>query len=663
MAKINVLEKQVAELIAAGEVVERPASIVKELVENAVDAGSTAVTVEIQGGGIRFIRVTDNGSGIEREDIANAFLRHATSKVRVSEDLNNITTMGFRGEALASIAAMCRVEVLSRTKEDIAGTLYAISGGEEECLEDAGCPVGTTFSVRDVFFNTPARMKFLKKDSSEGNSVAAVVEKAALSNPAVAFKFIRDGAVKLQTPGDGQLISAVRCIFGREFAENTIPVHYTNDGITVDGFICKPSAARGSRSFQNFFINARFVRSKTCMAALEEAYRNSLMVGKYPTCVLNLTIPPHTVDVNVHPAKIEVRFADEKSIFNLVYYGCKTALGASRLQPEIKASDVKYNPFEAHTDKTAPVQQRLSVGAYKSMLAEQMEQEKKSGKPPVIEYSYRPVPQAPPVKPIASVQTSAAPYPTDRDAPEFVPLKSDGFSEQYDARRTEIVEISPVRLVYESELPPQTPNTTPAVSIEPVQPKSIYENAVFIGELFDTYLVLQNGDDMLLVDKHAAHERILYNRLIAGGIAEDKQLLITPVSVRLSPDEHAVILENEELLSKTGLTVEDFGDSFVVIREIAPVLSDCDLPEIVLEFANKLLSANSRLLPQQLENLYHTIACKAAIKAHDKTSTPSLEQLIVLLKEDGDADHCPHGRPIAIKMTQYEIAKKFGRLG
>ena len=317
VAKINVLEKQVAELIAAGEVVERPASIVKELLENAVDAGASSVTVEIRRGGISYIRVTDNGSGIEREDVAKAFLRHATSKVRERDDLGQITTMGFRGEALASIAAMCRVELLTRAAEEEVGTLYTISGGEEESLEDAGCPVGTTITIRDVFFNTPARMKFLKKDVSEGNSVAAAVEKAALGYPGVGFKLIRDGQVRFQTPGDGHLLSAVRCVFGKEFSENLLPVHYESKGCMVDGVICKPTSARNSRSMQNFFINTRFVRSKTCMAALEESYRNALMTGKYPSCVLNLTIPPQTVDVNVHPAKIEVRFADEKKYLSI----------------------------------------------------------------------------------------------------------------------------------------------------------------------------------------------------------------------------------------------------------------------------------------------------------------------------------------------------------
>lgn len=651
MAKINLLDKQVAELIAAGEVVERPASIVKELVENAADAGATSIIVEIQGGGIRLIRVTDNGSGIERADVANAFLRHATSKVRVSEDLSHITTMGFRGEALASIAAMCRVELLTRTREEVAGTFYSIAGGEEERLEDAGCPVGTTITVRDVFYNTPARMKFLKKDVSEGNSVAAVVEKAALANAGVAFKFIRDGAVKLQTPGDGQLISAVRCILGREFAEGSIPVRYQQGQLVLEGCICKPFIARGSRTMQNFFINNRFVRSKTCMAALEEAYKNMLMIGKFPSCVLNVTIPPYEVDVNVHPAKIEVRFANEKSIFDLVYYGCKTALGASSLQPEIKAEDVRYNPFSVSQSQEIPRQERMSASQYRLVVSELPEKKAEVYSPvsnrtqPLaaerLSFTEKPVPRSvsPTGEPmrVPSLPSSAA----------TAVLESENFlDETYDLRKKPMLDI-------EAE-PEQAPQP---------MPQDPYENARLIGELFDTYLVLQNEDQMILIDKHAAHERLLFNRLTSGGIAGEKQLLLAPVSVKLTPDEHAAILDNLKLLSDAGIAIENFGDGFVVVREVAPVLAKTDLELVVTELAQKLLSYNHHLLPRQLEDLYHTIACKAAIKAHDRTSSLSLKQLVTLLREDGSATHCPHGRPVAIRMSRYEIEKKFGRLG
>lgn len=645
------LDKQVAELIAAGEVVERPASIVKELVENAVDAGATKVTVEIQGGGIRYIRVTDNGTGIAREDVENAFLRHATSKVKTEEDLARIMTMGFRGEALASIAAMCRVELLTRTADEVAGTRYTISGGEPGEVSDAGCPTGTTITVRDVFFNTPARMKFLKKDVSEGNSVAAAVEKAALGNPGVAFKFLRDGVARLQTPGDGQVLSAVRCVLGREFSENAVPVRYEANGLVLDGVISKPSFARGSRGLQNFFINTRFVRSKTCMAALEESYRNALMTGRYPSCVLNLTIPPHAVDVNVHPAKIEVRFANEKSIFDLVYYGCKTALGANRLAPEIKAEDVKYNPFSANLDKAAPAQQRLSVGEYRELLEKQLKAERT---PSVLEYAYRPAPAAP-------VRAGAdLPPPSDCDAPLAVesPPPAVGTPPAL------TFHAAPVTLYFDKEPAPDAAGPShPDIPEEPAAPSDPYENARVIGELFGTYVLLERGDELVLVDKHAAHERLLFNRIVAGGVGEDRQMLLSPVSVKLSPEEHAAVLENAALLERAGIPVEDFGDGFVLVREVAPVLADADIAGIVSECADKLLRGGGKLLPRQLEDFYHTVACRAAIKAHDKTPAPSLAELIEMLRQDGDADHCPHGRPVSVRMRRHEIEKKFGRLG
>lgn len=691
MARINVLDRQVAELIAAGEVVERPASIVKELVENAVDAGATKVTVEIQGGGVRYIRVTDNGSGILREDVKNAFLRHATSKVRVQEDLGNITTMGFRGEALASIAAMCRVEVLTRTVDELEGTRYTIAGGEPGELADAGCPVGTTISVRDVFYNTPARMKFLKKDLSEGNSVAAVVEKEALANPQISFKFIRDGAVRLQTPGGGQLVAAARCVLGREFAEQTIPVSYELEGLALKGLISKPSFARGSRTLQNFFINTRFVRSKTCMAALEEAYRNMLMAGRFPSCVLNLTIPPQTVDVNVHPAKTEVRFANEKSVFDLVYYGCKTALGAHRLAPEIKADELRYNPFAAQTDPQAPKQQRMSAAQYRiqagvpdeqpaRVSAEQYWEQMRASKPAVHGKEDRRALNAPDTvaaPPVQSPQARIRPRraidivfdePDDEGDGQSV-SSANPYADSYAAARPAAIAARALPV-----LAKEPPRDLPAVSAGAELELSAriqtacaaddpYENAALIGELFGTYIVLENNAEMILIDKHAAHERLLYNRLVEEGPGEERQFLLTPVSVRLSPEEHAAVLENAQLLARAGVGIEDFGDGFVVVREAAPVLAGADLAAIVTECAQKLLHANERLTPHVLEELYHTMACRSAIKAHDRTAAPTLRQLVELLRADGDADHCPHGRPVAIRMLRHEIEKKFGRLG
>lgn len=700
MPRINVLDKQVAELIAAGEVVERPASVVKELLENAVDAGATAVTVEIQNGGVSYIRITDNGYGIERADVRNAFLRHATSKVRVSEDLNHIMTMGFRGEALASVAAMAKVEVLTRTQDEDAGTHYAIWGGEEQLLEDAGCPVGTTIMVRDLFYNTPARMKFLKKDASEGNSVGAVVEKVALAYPEVSFRLLRDGVQKLHTPGDGKLLSAVRCALGREFSDNCIEVDYELDGLHLTGVISKPQAARGSRALQNFFINRRFVRSKTCMAALEEAYRGTLMVGRFPSCVLNLAIPAQTVDVNVHPAKIEVRFSDEKGIFGLVHYGCKTALGAADLMPRMTADSRKSTQQQGT--------QRISAQEYRAMTAGEPAAQLAFATPvaPAQTFSQ---PSAPvnivSRETMESPQTamasrSSADFPGERvdalpthgitpprvtarmldiETPEetpdvpAMPLHSPAAAYAVDAaeysdgrglwqpaggapRAEDAVTLPKIEWQLSDDLP-EPPQTAESERHDP------FDGARMIGELFETYIVLQAQDDLILVDKHAAHERLIFNRMINGGLEEERQLLLSPVSVRLSAEEYSAAVEHLALFSDAGLTLEDFGDCFVVIREVVPVLANADLPAIVTEFAQKLLHENKRLVSSQMIDLYHTAACRAAMKANDKTPAPSLEQLLKLLREDADVRHCPHGRPVAVRMSKHEIEKKFGRLG
>lgn len=659
MGRINILEKQVAEMIAAGEVVERPSSIAKELLENAIDAGATAITAEIRGGGIQYLRITDNGYGIDREDVPRAFLRHATSKVRESGDLNHIMTMGFRGEALASIAAMCRVELLTRTAEEMAGTRCLMEGGEQISLEDTGCPVGTTMIVRDVFYNTPARMKFLKKDVTEGNSVQAVTEKAALAEPGIAFRFIRDGITKLQTTGDGEPLSAVRAIFGREFAQKVLPVRYSYGSLSLEGLICYPESARASRSMQNFFINRRFVHSRTCMAAIEEAYKGALMTSKFPACILYLTVPPQAVDVNVHPAKTEVRFASEKDIFSLVYYGCKTALGTVNLAPEIAIPEKRPNPFAASQSPVLPKQQQINEKKHipfdKGTLHVNTQEYHR-----MVSASSDEKPSKPSRR-FLDISTDSGDLvlcsPSVYEEPEQIKNTVSSLAAPSEPFQ-EPIEPEPV-----SELVEQASQTSHTNEIPDCKENNLYDHARILGEIFSTYIILEGKDELIIVDKHAAHERLLFNKLMGQGIGEERQMLLEPVTVHLSAEEYSVAAENLELLEKAGITADDFGNGCILVREIAPVLSGLEIADIVTEFAQKLLHGSQRLISQRMENLFHTIACRAAVKAGDKLEIPSLNELIILMQEDGDVSHCPHGRPVAIRMPRHTLEKKFGRLG
>lgn len=659
MGKINILEKQVAEMIAAGEVVERPSSIAKELLENAIDAGATAITAEIRGGGIQYLRITDNGYGIDREDVPRAFLRHATSKVRESGDLNHIMTMGFRGEALASIAAMCRVELLTRTAEEMAGTRCLMEGGEQISLEDTGCPVGTTMIVRDVFYNTPARMKFLKKDVTEGNSVQAVTEKAALAEPGIAFRFIRDGITKLQTTGDGEPLSAVRAIFGREFAQKVLPVRYSYGSLSLEGLICYPESARASRSMQNFFINRRFVHSRTCMAAIEEAYKGALMTSKFPACILYLTVPPQAVDVNVHPAKTEVRFASEKDIFSLVYYGCKTALGTVNLAPEIAIPEKHPNPFAASQSPVLPKQQQINEKKHipfdKGTLHVNTQEYHR-----MVSASSDEKPSKPSRR-FLDISTDSGDLvlcsPSVYEEPEQIKNTVSSLAAPSEPFQ-EPTEPEPV-----SELVEQASQTSHTNEIPDCKENNLYDHARILGEIFSTYIILEGKDELIIVDKHAAHERLLFNKLMGQGIGEERQMLLEPITVHLSAEEYSVAAENLELLEKAGITADDFGNGCILVREIAPVLSGLEIADIVTEFAQKLLHGSQRLISQRMENLFHTIACRAAVKAGDKLEIPSLNELIILMQEDGDVSHCPHGRPVAIRMPRHTLEKKFGRLG
>lgn len=655
MGKINVLDKHVAELIAAGEVVERPSSVIKELVENSIDAGSSAITVEIKNGGITYIRVTDNGCGIAREDVPVAFLRHATSKVRVQDDLESIGTLGFRGEALASIAAVAQVELITRTQEELAGTRYVIASGDEQSCEDAGCAPGSTIIVRDLFYNTPARMKFLKKDMSEANAVAGVLDKIALSHPEVSLRFLRDSRETLHTPGDGKLKSAVYSVYGKEFAQGLIPVDYELSGVKVWGFVSKPSSARPNRSMQQFYINGRFVKSRTAMVAMEEAFKGSLMVGKVPACVLHLSVSCSAVDVNVHPAKIEVRFINEKPIFDAVYHGVKTALNQGDTPGVIPLKKPVLSPFQ---------QAGLSS-------AEPADQMKFSAASPVSKAVIPPQPTAKQ----ESEPKKQEPMPSRsfavRDA------QSPDFHTDYKVKLPEFPVPRPEPQIIADEPAGNIPDETgpevvqaPASSNEeqPVQlaaertDQPAEKTERLVGEAFGTYIIVQRGEDELVfIDKHAAHERMLYERLRSQGGEAVQQMLLQPVPVTLDKNEYAAVLEATETLSRAGFEIDDFGSGTVLVRSAPLILGGEDVADAVMEIAGYLLSAKTDITTEKLDWLYHNVACRAAVKAGDESSPQELAALAKRIEQE-DVRYCPHGRPVSFILKRKELEHQFGRI-
>ena len=643
MPNINILPKHIAELIAAGEVVERPSSIVKEIMENAIDAGADKITLEIKRGGITYIRITDNGCGIDRDNIRKAFISHATSKISTADDLNAICTLGFRGEALASIAAVSRVEVMTRGEGEEVGTRYCIEGGEETLLDDAGCPKGTTLIVRDLFYNTPARMKFLKKDVSEGNAVAAVVDRIALSHPEVSIRFIRDSKDVLFTSGDGKLENAIYKTLGKDFASTLIPCDYELEGVRVSGFISKPFNARPNRMMQYFFLNDRFIKTRTGMVALEEAYKNSIMVGKFPACVLNIHIAPGAVDVNVHPSKTEVRFANEKLIFNAVYYCAKYALqqGDTRVQANFKQKvGRQFMP-------------KPNEGRQIKIYEQQLEQVKKESLPKEDFWGKTTSEEF--VKLSEPKKTEKI---TFNDSSEFL-LKKDEEPDLIPVFKPVEEAKTPVIETVE-EAVPEAKAEQPASEVEEVKPEP--EPYRVIGEAFKTYILVEQGKKLLIIDKHAAHERMLFEKLRANNGEIETQMLLAPVTVTLSKEEYSAVLDNLELLDKAGYRVEDFGGGMVIVSECPMAVADADLAEVVMELAGYLVNNRRELIPEKLDWIYHSTACRAAIKAGDKTSEYELEKFVEKLLNDPDIRYCPHGRPVLIEMSKYEIEKNFGRV-
>ncbi len=652
MNRIHLLEKSVAERIAAGEVVERPASAVKELLENSIDAGATAVTLEIRSGGVAFIRVTDNGGGILREDLPAAFQRHATSKVRTADDLEAIGTLGFRGEALASIAAVARVELMTRTEGEVSGSRIELEGGEITARGDAGCPRGTTVIVRDLFFNTPARMKFLKKDVSEGNAVTAVAERIALSHPEVSLRYLRDGKEEMHTPGDSRLISAVHAVLGRDFARELIPADYSLSGVEISGFVTKPVGARRSRNYQFFFINGRLVKSRTAMAALDEAYRGSVMVGKFPGCVLHLKLNPTLVDVNVHPAKIEVRFADERQIFNAVYYAAKNALAQLDTPADFHLPQPERRK-PAFAAGAPALQTRIDLSGV--VKAQGPDRPAMLADPTRVVYT----PSAPAPRPAPMPDSTDSAPAVENSRPDAgVPVQPPAAISSAEPASAEGSFAGDYLAAEASGVPHYAaPGIVAAKHPSPAAHAPEFRVA---GQCFDTYILVESGDELLLIDKHAAHERIIYEELKAG-VSTVSQQLLRPEPVTLTQEEHRAAVENLALLRKAGFAAEDFGSPVLLVRAAPSYLQPGEIAATVAEMADQLLAHRKDVAPVRLDELYHSVACRAAIKGGDRTGAAEAVQLVRRVLGYADIRTCPHGRPVVMAISRATIEKQFGR--
>ena len=683
MGKINVLDKHVAELIAAGEVVERPSSVIKELVENSIDAGATAVTVEIKNGGVTFMRVSDNGCGILKEDIRPAFIRHATSKVKEEDDLDAIATLGFRGEALASVASVSHLELITKAREEEIGTRYLIEGGEEVLFEDAGCPDGTTFIIRDLFYNVPARMKFLKTDMAEGNAVSNVIDKIALSHPEIALTYIKDSKNILRTAGDGKLLSAIYAVYGRDFTRKLIPVDYTLGGVHVTGFISSPENALPNRNMQNFFINHRFVICKTAMAAISEACKGTVMVGKFPSCVLNLDMSFNAVDVNVHPTKLEVRFVNERPVFDAVYHAVKTALMNSEKR------------VEAHlgNDTTKPVKRVNPFELAQKVFRERDEQPVRNTTPKVNAGEGF----APPAKAV-----------NNRLDPKREEKRSDALFKMLDEPAVSVPKLnmnpkvadsaSPVEEQYRRDIEEKRAENIPAPDVPespvsaPVQPASVGEcldppadrsaadvpnepieeprplikvddNAYrYIGEAFKTYIIIEkNPRELLLIDKHAAHERIIFEKLKKEKGSGYSQLLLTPLTVTLNKIDYNAVIEHLDVFREAGFDIDDFGSGSIIVRSAPQYLPLEDIEPSVIEMAGYLSDHKKEIRSEKMEWIYANVSCRAAIKGGNNSTEQELIALAKLV-EDEDVRHCPHGRPVCIVLKKHELERMFGRV-
>lgn len=712
MAVIHVLDKHTAELIAAGEVVERPASVVKELLENSIDAGATQVTVSIESGGIKLIEISDNGTGIEAEYISTAFIRHATSKIETPDDLTNIHTLGFRGEALASIASVARVELTTRTEVDEFATVYRIEGGEEVSREPGARAVGTTIRVKDLFYNTPARMKFLKKDSSEGTFVSDTVTHVALSHPEVSVKFIREGKLQYVTPGDGQLRGAAYAVLGREFSRDLIELKNQEGVYRITGLVTPPKSCRASRSMQHFYINGRYVRNRTMMAGMEMAFKGTMMQGKFPGGILLLEMPADLVDVNVHPAKIEARFARENDVFDVVYHAVKLALaqpgtGERLFTFEADKEEEKAGISEKYTDTIKNDVKNYNFTGLSAIIRGQADpgtlpqQHWEPAKPAAAPQQPAPsaamqIPTAPSVPrwkgsaqnedmldPFVTLhspklETAKAPEPFRAAASETQLDVEPEFGEtKLHSPQDHMAAWNPAQ-----EAPKEEPESAPCAETEPDAPEAAEQKTVlaepeqmnfdptadqpeplrYVGEVFRTYILAERGDELCLIDKHAAHERQLYEKLAANYGNVPSQMLLEPAAINLAAEEKQALLDNIPLLENAGLEIADFGGNTVVLRAVPADVEPQNAESLLVEIANKLLKGGHDALNEHTEWVLHSISCRAAIKAGDKSSPQELLALAEKILSGEVPPFCPHGRPCVLKLTRKELEKQFGRI-
>lgn len=636
MSDIRLLDNNLINKIAAGEVVERPSSVVKELMENSIDAGATSITVEVKEGGIGLIKITDNGKGIPKEELKTAFLRHATSKLRTLEDLEDILTLGFRGEALSSIASVAQVEMITKTKDSDIGNRIVINGGVVEREEEAAANDGTVFIMKNLFYNTPARRKFLKKAATEGGYVSEVVNRIALGHPEIAIKYINNGNTLMQTNGNGDIKSAVLYIYGRQMASQMLNVSYSKEGFIVEGLAAKPELSRGNRNYENFFINGRYIRSGVVQNAIEDAYKGKLMVGKFPVFALNLKVPANTVDVNVHPTKLEVRFSDENLIYDIMYNAVTKALKNAELIPSVtwdKPKKIKSDNVQSTIEDIKP-----EIG----------------------------------IKPEKDFKYDDKAISTGFKVSENIPKEKDESKNPVLCAMSKLYTEESINTVYEAEtnaevkaeaMEIKNPIISKEVKNEEIR-KPFFNNYRIIGQIFATYWIVEQNNCMYLIDQHAAHERALYEDFIEKFKSSQisSQQLLQPIAVNLSDSEKVVVEENMELLESFGFEIEEFGARTYAIRAVPYVFNSPSNVSFFMDIIDALADKNLKSIYDTKEDAIAMMSCKAAVKGNDRLSYSEAQELIQKLLKLENPFTCPHGRPTIIEMTRYELEKKFKRI-